>query len=66
MGSIKFIKSAKYRDNIEKQHLEIDCGQKCRFGRCWWFWLPHIKVDPWDMNISWLCFMILYIRKKFR
>ena len=39
-----FIRAHKYTDKKEKLHLEKDCGQKCRFGYCWWLWMPRFKI----------------------
>ncbi len=46
---VNFIIAAKYLTADMKQHLENDCpvvfGQGCYFGRCWWFWVPHVRVS---------------------
>lgn len=56
-----FVKSDKYESEDTKKHLERDCGQKCRFGFCWWFWLPRIRFNLrlrfGNIDFIWFCYL---------
>ena len=59
-----FVAADKYDDEDQKKHLENDCGQKCRFGYCWWYWLPRLRVRLKTaykvIEIQWLRFSLSY------
>ena len=60
MNKISFIKAGKYEDIEEKRHLEVDAGQRCLFGFCWWFWLPRVRISTYNWDFMWLCFMFTF------
>jgi len=59
-----FIKAGKYETEELKNHLEMDCDQKCRFGCCWWYWVPRMKIrlktEYKLIEIIWLRFVLSY------
>ena len=60
---IMFMSSDRYGDEGTKRHLE-SCGQKCRFGYSWWYWVPRIKISLIErykcVEIIWLRFSLSY------
>lgn len=62
--TIDFIRAGKLLGfENEKQHLYESNGVRPMFGRCWWFWLPNLRIQknggyiP-SIDLSWLCWMI--------
>jgi len=59
-----FVSADKYGDEDQKDHLEISCNQKCRFGYCWWYWLPRLKIRLHTkykvIEVTWLRFSLSY------
>lgn len=58
-------RAAKWHAEADRRHF-IDVGQKPRFGRCWWFWLPRIQIgnDPEryrTIKFMWLCYWREYV-----
>lgn len=39
-----FVTADTYETPQMKRHLEEGAGQKCRFGYCWWYWFPRIRI----------------------
>ena len=61
---LMFVAADKYLDDSDKHHLETDCDQKCRFGYCWWYWLPRfesrLKTEYKIIEVTWLRFSLSY------
>lgn len=64
--TLMVIVADRYTSAEAKEHLERDCGQKCRLGFNWWFWFPNISIDKWNIDVALFCFMVVYIRKAAR
>ena len=49
-----------YESDEQRRHLEEE-GQKCRFGRNWWVWLPYTHRRHGSFSVMWLCYWIEFI-----
>lgn len=56
--------AGRYKDKEDKEDIEFQTDQKCRFGFCWWYWLPRFKIRLKsrykDISVTWFCFMVSF------
>ena len=58
------LRAEKYDSTEDKELIETTCDQICRFGFCWWYWVPRLEVRLKsrykNISITWLCFQVSF------